>query len=105
MTAGPPAAGAIGGARRAREVNRRLAREVDVILGNEEDSTACLGPEVDGTDESPSMLPAEGFKAMIEPAAAACLNSHVVATTPRAVKTATVNDSSAIAWSRSGGFA
>lgn len=96
---------AIGGARRAQEVNRRLARDVDVILGNEEDFTACLGLEVEGTDSSLSMLPAEGFKAMIERAAAAYPNFRVIATTLRAVKTATVNDWSAIAWSRSDGFA
>jgi 2-dehydro-3-deoxygluconokinase len=96
---------AIGGARRAQEVNRRLARDVDVILGNEEDFTACLGLEVEGTDRSLSMLPAEGFKAMIERAAAAYPNFQVIATTLRVVKTATVNDWSAIAWSRSGGFA
>jgi 2-dehydro-3-deoxygluconokinase len=96
---------AIGGARRAQEVNRRLVRDVDVILGNEEDFTACLGLEVEGTDDSLSMLPAEGFKAMIEQAAAAYPNFQVIATTLRAVKTATVNDWSAIAWSRSGGFA
>ena len=96
---------AIGGARRAQEVNRHLARDVDVILGNEEDFTACLGLEVGGTDENLSMLPAEGFKAMIEQAAAAYPNFQVIATTLRGVKTATVNDWAAIAWSRSGGFA
>ena len=96
---------AIGGARRAQEVNRRLARDVDVILGNEEDFTACLGLEVAGTDASLSALPAEEFKAMIERAAAAYPNLQVIATTLRGVKTATVNDWSAIAGSRSGGFA
>jgi len=78
---------------------------VDVILGNEEDFTACLGLEVEGTDEGLSTLPAEGFKAMIERAAAAYPNFQVIATTLRGVKTATVNDWSAIAWSRSVGFA
>ena len=28
---------------RAQEVNERLARSVDVMIGNEEDFTACLG--------------------------------------------------------------
>jgi 2-dehydro-3-deoxygluconokinase len=96
---------AIGGTRRAQEVNRRLVRDVDVVLGNEEDFTTCLGLDVEGTDGSLSMLPAEGFKAMIERAAAAYPNFQVIATTLRAVKTATVNDWSAIAWSRSSGFA
>ena len=42
----------IGGVERAREVNRRLAPHVDVMLGNEEDFTACLGLEVEGVDEN-----------------------------------------------------
>src|SRR5579859_495501 len=33
----------IGGQQRAQEVNRALAKYVDVMLGNEEDFTACLG--------------------------------------------------------------
>src|SRR5262249_62404841 len=75
------------------------------LLGKGADFTACLGLEVEGTDEGLSTLPAEGFKAMIERAAAAYPNFQVIATTLRGVKTATVNDWSAIAWSRSGGFA
>ena len=43
---------AIGGQARAQEVNRRLARYVDVMIGNEEDFTACLGFEVPDTDAS-----------------------------------------------------
>nr|HOO90081.1 sugar kinase [Syntrophales bacterium] len=46
----------IGGRDKAREVNRRLARHVDVMLGNEEDYTACLGYEVEGVDENLSSL-------------------------------------------------
>jgi 2-dehydro-3-deoxygluconokinase len=42
--------------------NRRLAQDVDVILGNEEDFTACLGLEVEGTDGGLSTLPAEGSR-------------------------------------------
>src|SRR5205823_1862427 len=40
----------IGGKARAQEVNRQLAPWVDVMLGNEEDFTACLGLEVEGLD-------------------------------------------------------
>ena len=42
----------IGGVERAREVNRRLATHIDVMIGNEEDFTACLGLEVEGADEN-----------------------------------------------------
>src|SRR6188768_4224627 len=45
-----------GGQKRAQEVNRKLARYVDVMIGNEEDFTASLGFKVDGTDEHLSAL-------------------------------------------------
>src|SRR6185369_10975347 len=53
---------AIGGQARAR------ARHVDVMLGNEEDFTACLGFSVPDTDASLHELEAENFKAMIREA-------------------------------------
>ena len=96
---------AVGGVERAREVNRALARHVDVMLGNEEDFTACLGLEVEGVDETLSELDTQAFRAMIEAAAAAFPNLSVIATTLRAVRSATVNDWSAIGWSRDSGFA
>jgi 2-dehydro-3-deoxygluconokinase len=95
---------AIGGVQRAREVNRRLARSVDVMIGNEEDFTACLGLEVEGTDANLSELDSGSFRAMIERASAEFPNFKVIATTLRAVRSATVNDWGAIAWSRDGGF-
>jgi len=88
----------IGGQAKAREVNKLIAPLVDVMIGNEEDFTACLGLEVHGTDEDLSCLPVEGFKKMIEKAAHAWPNFKVIATTLRAVRSATVNDWGAIAW-------
>ena len=41
---------------RAQEVNRRIAEHVDVMIGNEEDFTACLGFEVKGVDEHHSRI-------------------------------------------------
>ena len=96
---------AVGGPAAAQQVNRRLAKYVDVMLGNEEDFTACLGLDVEGTDEALTSLPAEAFRQMIGQAAAQFPNFSVIATTLRAVKTATVNDWTAIAWSRADGFA
>jgi 2-dehydro-3-deoxygluconokinase len=96
---------AIGGVKRAREVNRRLAPHVDVMLGNEEDFTACLGLEVEGVDAQLTALDSGAFRAMIERAAGAFPNFEVVATTLRAVLSATRNDWSAVAWSRDQGFA
>ena len=95
----------IGGVERAREVNRRIAAHIDVMIGNEEDFTACLGLEVEGADENLADLDTGSFRAMIERAAAEFPNFAVVATTLRTVRSATVNDWSAIAWSRETGFA
>ena len=94
----------VGGHRRAQEVNRRLAHYVDVMLGNEEDFTACLGLRVPGTDDGLTVLPVEGFKAMISEAATAYPNLKTIATTLRSVHSANRNDWGAVAWSRDAGF-
>lgn len=96
---------AIGGQARAQEVNRSLAPMVDVMIGNEEDFTAGLGFEVPGVDSSLTDLPAAGFRSMINEVSRAYPNFAVVATTLRSVRTATVNDWGAIAWSRDEGYA
>jgi 2-dehydro-3-deoxygluconokinase len=89
----------IGGQAKAREVNRRLAPFVDVMIGNEEDFTAALGFEVEGVDEHLSALDPANFKKMIALAVEGFPNFQVVATTLRNAKTATVNDWSAICYS------
>jgi 2-dehydro-3-deoxygluconokinase len=89
---------AIGGHAKAQEVNKEIARHVDVMIGNEEDFTACLGFEVEGVDENLSSLDVENFKRMIEKATAAYPNFKATATTLRTVKTACVNDWGAICW-------
>jgi 2-dehydro-3-deoxygluconokinase len=94
----------IAGVDRAREVNRTLAKDVDVMLGNEEDFTACLGLAVEGVDAHLSKLEAPSFRRMIANAVEEFPNFAVVATTLRSVTSATVNDWSAIAWSRDAGF-
>lgn len=81
----------IGGLEKAREVNRRLARYVDVMIGNEEDFTACLGFEVKGVDKNLSNLETDSYKQMILEAVKSYPNFRVVATTLRTVKSATVN--------------
>ena len=88
----------IGGQDKAREVNRRLAGLVDVMIGNEEDFTACLGLDVDGVDPALSRLEAESFKRMMACAVKAYPNFKAIATTLRTVKTASVNDWGAICW-------
>jgi 2-dehydro-3-deoxygluconokinase len=82
-----------------------LARHVDVMLGNEEDFTACLGLAVEGVDEHLTALDTSAFRAMIGRASTVFPNFEVIATTLRAVHSATRNDWSAIGWSRDTGFA
>jgi len=89
---------AIGGKKRATEVNRELVKLVDVLIGNEEDFTAALGFEVEGVDENLSELDVEGFRRMIERVAAQFPNLKVVATTLRNAKTATINDWGAVCY-------
>lgn len=89
---------AIGGIQKAQEVNKEIARYVDVMIGNEEDFTACLGFEIEGNDTGLRQLNLEGYKKMISEAAKEYPNFKAVATTLRTVKTATVNDWSAICW-------
>lgn len=89
---------AIGGIEKAREVNREIAPYVDVMIGNEEDFTACLGFEIEGNDANLKELNLDGYKKMINEAAKTYPNFKVVATTLRTVRTATVNDWSAICW-------
>ncbi|MGA3008268.1 MAG: sugar kinase [Opitutaceae bacterium] len=86
----------IGGQKKAREVNREIAKYVDVMIGNEEDFTASLGFEVKGADENISHIETDAFKAMIKTAVAEFPNFKVAATTLRRVITATVNDWGAI---------
>ena len=88
----------IGGQKKAQEVNRALAPFIDVMIGNEEDFTACLGFEVKGVDHNLANLETEAFQQMISQAVAAFPNFKVVATTLRAVKSASVNDWGAICW-------
>lgn len=88
----------IGGLKKAQEVNRRIARHVDVMIGNEEDFTASLGFEVEGVDATISNIEVDKFKNMIDQVLAEFPNFKVTATTLREVKTASINDWGAIAW-------
>ena len=88
----------IGGLKKAQEVNREIAKHVDVMIGNEEDFTASLGFKVEGADEKLSHINSGAFKAMIESAVRVYPNFKVAATTLRRVISATRNDWSAILW-------
>jgi 2-dehydro-3-deoxygluconokinase len=88
----------IGGADKAQSVNREIAKYVDVMIGNEEDFTMSLGYEVEGVDDNLSTLDPANFKRMIERVMKDYPNFKAVATTLRGVKTATLNDWSAVVY-------
>ena len=74
----------IGGQAKAQEVNKEIAKYIDVMIGNEEDFTASLGFEVEGNDADLKELNMEA-KITLQPL-------------ELTVKTATVNDWKAICW-------
>lgn len=88
----------IGGKEKAQAVNREIAKYIDVMIGNEEDFTACLGFEVEGNDENLKALNIDGYYKMLGEVVRVYPNFKVIATTLRTVKTATVNDWSAICY-------
>ena len=88
----------IGGKKKAQEVNRKIAEYVDVMIGNEEDFTACLGFDVENMDDNISSIDVEKFKLMINSVIVEYPNLKATATTLRTVHTATLNDWGAICW-------
>jgi 2-dehydro-3-deoxygluconokinase len=88
---------AIGDPDQAQRVNRRLAENVDVVIGNPEDFAGALGL---ATADIPSHMPAaERFRRMLPEVLSAFRNFSVIATTLRHVRSASSNDWGAIAWS------
>jgi 2-dehydro-3-deoxygluconokinase len=84
--------------KKCQEINREIAKYVDVMIGNEEDFTTCLGFEIEGADENLTDLDLGSFQKMINKAVAEFPNFKATATTMRGVKTATVNDWGAMCW-------
>jgi len=76
-----------------------LVPHIDVLIGNEEDFQKVLGYEVEGVDvEKAGALDTTAFKNMVTKVTKDFKNIKVVGTTLRGVKSATVNDWSAIMW-------
>lgn len=88
----------IGGKAKAQEINKKIAPYIDVMIGNEEDFTACLGFEIEGNDENLKELNLDGYVKMLGEVCKVYPNFQVIATTLRTVKTATVNDWSAMVY-------
>ncbi len=81
---------------KAIEVTKRLMPFIDVLIGNEEDFQKVLGFEVEGTDESLTSLPVEGYKRMVEKVVQSYPSVSAVGTTLREVGSGLVNNWSAI---------
>jgi len=88
----------IGGHAKAQEVNREIAKYIDVMIGNEEDFTACLGFEIEGNDENLQELNIDGYKKMVASVAKEYPNFKMIASTLRTVHSASINDWSAMCW-------
>lgn len=91
---------AVGGHAKCQQVNKEIAKYVDVMIGNEEDFTACLGLEVEGVDHNLTKLDTSSFEKMISNAVKAYPNFKITGTTLRSVKSATLNDWGAMCWAQ-----
>lgn len=83
----------------AQATTRPLIPYIDCLIGNEEDFEKVLGYEALGVDvEKSGSLDVGPFKKMVQRVVADHKNIKIVGTTLRGVKTATINDWSAIMW-------
>ncbi len=82
----------------AIETTKPLVPYIDCLIGNEEDFQKVLGYEVEGVDVEKGQIDTRAFKKMVERVVNDHKNIKVVGTTLRGVKTASVNDWSAIMW-------
>lgn len=95
--------GAQGGLERCQEVNTRLAELADVIFGNEEDYSTCLGLPLPD-DDSFTQLDVGAYEAMVDEAVRRFPNFAVVAVSLRQVRSASINDWGGLAWCDRDGF-
>ena len=82
----------------AIKTTKPLVPYIDCLIGNEEDFQKVLGYDVEGVDIEKGELDTSAFKAMVNRVVKDFPNIKVVGTTLRGVKTALVNDWSAIMW-------
>lgn len=87
----------IGGKKKAQEVNKEIVKYVDVLIGNEEDFTSCLGMDVNNSDNYKT-LNKSSYEIMLEKVAQEYPNLCVIASTLRKVISATINDWSALCY-------
>jgi 2-dehydro-3-deoxygluconokinase len=91
---------ASGGRARAAEVNGSLLEHIDVLIGNEEDFTAGLGFELDGVDENLLELDPTAYEEMLAQVLDRVPQLSIAASTLRQVRSASINDWSAVCHTR-----
>ena len=82
----------------AIETTKPLVPYIDCLIGNEEDFEKVLGYHAEGVDVEKNELDTGAFKKMVERVVKDFPNVKIVGTTLRGVKTALINDWSAIMW-------
>ncbi len=83
---------------KARSVTTDLIKNVDVLIGNEEDFQKVLGFDVPGSDENLSELSTDAYEKMVRAVVKKYPNIQAVGTTLREVKSGLMNNWSAILW-------
>ncbi|MBI5474886.1 MAG: sugar kinase [Ignavibacteriae bacterium] len=83
----------------AIETTKPLVPFIDCLIGNEEDFQKVLGYDVEGVDVEKGEVDTSAFKNMVKKVVKDFPNVKVVGTTLRGVKSAGINDWSAIMWS------
>jgi 2-dehydro-3-deoxygluconokinase len=86
----------IGGKARAQAENRALMPNVDVLFGNEEDFSACLGFEVENGEAGLGRVDPESYGRMVKRVVCEFPNLKAVAVTLRTVLSASRNDWTAL---------
>ena len=88
----------VGGEKRGQEVIARIAKNLDVLLGNEEDLQKGLGISGPEVNASKSKLDPEAFFKLIEKVVRAYPNIKMVGTTLREVRSTNRHDWAAVVW-------
>jgi 2-dehydro-3-deoxygluconokinase len=85
-----------GGENKAKEINRHILKQADVLFGNIEDFTARLGYEAPRMDDNPVNIDIESYKSITDRILADYPGIKIIAATLRNSKSASVNDWGAI---------
>jgi 2-dehydro-3-deoxygluconokinase len=83
---------------KAQEVTKDLVKNIDFLIGNEEDFEKVLGFQIEGTGEDYSSLDPVQYKKMVEKVVKTFPHLKGVATTLREVTSGLLNNWSAILW-------